>query len=238
MLLSVESVAKRFDTWLALDDVSLEVQEGHIVGIVGPNGSGKSTLLGVVSRHVEPDKGRVLLRGEDIRDIPRWSLPGRGVVRLFQSPKLCSSISLLDNLIVARVDGTGIAVSDAAAALRLVGVADGLFKVSPKSLTHLDRRRVELGRAFLGSPRLVLMDEPTSGLSNEEAASVEPLVRLLRERGASVLLVEHNLRLVRDLCDQVLVLEAGRVVAQGSPASPAVAREIGLMFGTHQHASG
>ena len=241
-------LCRRFAGVVALDGVDVAVAAGEVVAAVGPNGSGKSTLLNAITRLERLDAGRVVLEGRDVTGAGPRRLARSGVARPFQAGRLLARGSALENVLLGLhsagpragwLGGSlpGLAARHrrrALAALAQVGLADA-WDAQVGVLSHGQRRRVELARAFAGRPRLLVLDEPTAGLTPEDTGGVAALVAAARDRGAAVLLVEHDLDIVGALASRVIVLEGGRVVAQGAPAGvladAAVSRLLGIAAG-------
>jgi len=220
-LLVCADVWKAFRGVQALAGVSLEVRPGEIVGLVGPNGSGKSTLINVVSGHYTPDRGRILLGGVDVAGHDAHRIARLGLSRTYQIPRPFGRLTVGDNVAVAGMfGGTGhdrlTAEREAARWLEFTGLA-GRAGVLPAALNLHQRKFLELARALASEPRLVLLDEVLSGLTPSEMADATRLVREIRDRGATVLFVEHIMRVVMDLADRVVVLNHGQVIASGTP---------------------
>jgi branched-chain amino acid transport system permease protein len=220
-LLVCADVRKAFRGVQALGGVSLEVREGEIVGLVGPNGSGKSTLINVVSGHYRVDGGRIVVGGVEVAGMVAHEIARRGVARTYQIPRPFAHMTVRDNVAVARMFGgrardRRTAVREADRWLEFTGLADRA-DVLPAALNLHQRKFLELARALASEPRLVLLDEVLSGLTPSEMADATRLVRDIRERGTTVVFVEHIMRVVMDLADRVVVLDAGQVLAAGSP---------------------
>jgi len=204
----------------ALDEVTLEVARGEVVGLIGPNGAGKSTLVNVVTGFDRPDAGSVHL-GMD--EITRWSPHRRGrhgLARTFQGSRGFSALSVRENVEVAAL-GVGAGPRDAGrradALLRRLGL-DRYGASRAGSLSHGDERRLGLARALATEPRFLLLDEPAAGLPEAEVPDFAAIVRAVGEDGAGVLLIDHNMALIMDVCDRICVLDQGRVLAEGTPA--------------------
>jgi branched-chain amino acid transport system ATP-binding protein len=244
-LLDIAGVAMHFGGIVALDDVTFTVAEGRIVGLIGPNGAGKTTLFNCLSRLYRPARGDIRLNGRSLRRCAPSDIAALGVGRTFQASTLFASMSVLDNVKVgAHARGHNGPLTDAftlpstrseerefdetaRAMLAFVGL-DSMAKRPAADLSLGARKRVELARALAGKPVLLLLDEPAGGLNHEEVAELGTLIRTVRDRlGITVLLVEHHMGLVMGLSDQVVVLNFGRVIADGPPeavrTSPAVA---------------
>jgi branched-chain amino acid transport system ATP-binding protein len=235
-LLDIADVTKRFGGIVALDEVNFAVGRGCIVGLIGPNGAGKTTLFNCLSRLYRPESGDIRLDGKSLRDSRPSDIAALGVGRTFQSPALFASMSVLDNVKVgAHARGRNGLLSDAAtlparrreereldqiaqAMLAFVGMENAARRPAA-SLPLGARKRVELARALAASPLLLLLDEPAGGLNHEEVAELGALIRSVRDQlGVTVLLVEHHMGLVMGLSDQVVVLNFGRIIANGTPA--------------------
>ena len=235
-LLSVKSIGVRFGGIVALDDVSFDLPEGTLLGLIGPNGAGKTTLFNCLSRLYTPNKGDILFKGETILDKPAHKITGIGIARTFQNLALFARMSVFNNV---RVGGHRNSNSDYFSdALRLPWVRrqeEELAQKAQELIEYFDLRayaargvgdlpfgiqkRVEFARALAAEPRLLLLDEPASGLNHEEVGELSHLIRKVRdERGITILLVEHHMNLVMSICDRVVVLDFGRKIAEGSPA--------------------
>jgi branched-chain amino acid transport system ATP-binding protein len=234
MSLAVEGVSVRFGGLTALHEVSLAVGAGEVVGVIGPNGAGKTTLFNVICGFVRPDAGQVVWEGASLRGIRPHGLVRRGIARTLQGVDLFAGLTAVENVMVgadvrARAGLLsallGLPRSDrderalrarALDALDRLGVAD-VAERRPDSLPFPVQKRVGLARALVGEPRLVLLDEPAGGLGGEDLEDLADRIRELRGE-TSVLLVEHHMDLVMDVCDRVVVLDFGRRIADGTPA--------------------
>jgi branched-chain amino acid transport system permease protein len=233
MTVSIDRVHKSFGGVAALTDVSLEIAARTIHAIVGPNGSGKTTLLNVVSRFYAPDRGAVRFEGVTITGSAS-AVARRGVGRTFQTPRLLPGMSVLENVMLgayaaeraiafeialrlprARREHAQI-LSMAREYLEFVGLARRAEEAAGE-LPHGQQRLAEIARALVGRPRLLLLDEPAAGLSLSELDRLGELIRSIRGRGLTVVIVEHHIELVADICDQVTVLDGGAVLATGTP---------------------
>ena len=216
-LLELEHVTRRFGGVVALDDVSFSVEQGEIAGLIGPNGAGKTTAFNVITRLYKPDDGEVTFDGESLLETPPHGVIRRGIARTFQNVELFPSMTVRDNVLV----GTH---SRRAARSGLREILEYLelerFAERPISgLPYSTRKRIELARALVSEPRLLLLDEPAGGLSYEEVEALAGLISRTRERyDLTVLLVEHHMNLVMSVSDSVTVLDFGRKIAAGTPA--------------------
>ncbi|TMR21930.1 branched-chain amino acid ABC transporter ATP-binding protein/permease [Nonomuraea turkmeniaca] len=242
-VLEVQGVTMRFKGLVALDDVSLTVPPGQIRGVVGPNGSGKTTLFNIVSGFYTPSAGKVRLRGLDVTGARPYRLSLRGVARTFQNLRLFEDLNVRENILLGldrtrtswiwryaglpwKVFGYQRAL-DARAdeIIARFGLADFADAV-PRALPYGIQRRVETARAMAMSPSLLLLDEPAAGLNGEEVRQLAEIVRSIRDSGATVVVIEHNMGLVMSLCDRITVLASGKVIAEGTPAEVAIAPAV------------
>jgi len=217
--LRASSVSRSFAGVEALRDVSLELGPGEVVGLIGPNGAGKSTLVNILSGFDRPNGGRVML---EERDVTRWSAHRRGrhgLSRTFQHTHAFRGLTVRENV---EVSALGVGASGRAATRRadellgLLGLA-GYADRPASDLAHGDERRLGVARALATDPRYVLMDEPAAGLPEAEVPRFATAVNTVRERGAGVLLVDHNVALVLEVCERIHVLDQGATLAEGTP---------------------
>jgi branched-chain amino acid transport system ATP-binding protein len=216
-LLELEHVTRRFGGVVALDDVSFSVEQGEIAGLIGPNGAGKTTAFNVITRLYKPDDGEVTFDGESLLETPPHGVVRRGIARTFQNVELFPSMTVRDNVLVGahsrRAARSGLL--EILEYLDLERLAEGPVPGLPYST----RKRIELARALVSEPRLLLLDEPAGGLSHEEVEDLAELISRTRERyDLTVLLVEHHMNLVMRVSDSVTVLDFGRKIAAGTPA--------------------
>ena len=221
ILLTIDKVSKSFSGVKALQNVSMEARRGEILGLVGPNGSGKSTMVNVISGLYKPEAGRILFQGEDLVPLPSYRAAHAGIARTYQIPRPFASLSVLENTTLAGMFGsTQLSRADAAAQamywLEFVGLADRA-RALPTELNLHQRKFLELSRALASSPRLVLLDEVLAGLTPSEINNAVTLVREIRRRGSTIIFIEHNMRAVLELCDRLIVLNHGQVIASGMP---------------------
>jgi ABC-type branched-subunit amino acid transport system ATPase component len=233
--LSLASVSRAFGGVRAVDDATFTVNDGEVHGLIGPNGAGKTTLLNMVSGLIAPTGGSIALDGRRIDRLPPHRVAALGVSRTYQNIRLFAGLSAVDNVVVgqhlrrrapfwrrllmlpaARREEEQ-ARSEALDGLARVGMRERA-RSPAYGLSYGEQRRVEIARALAARPKLLLLDEPTAGMNPAEAASVARLAREVAREGHAVLLIEHNVRLVMELCDRITVLNFGRVIAQGTPA--------------------
>ncbi len=237
-LLSVERLERAFGGVHAVDGVSFEVRPGEVHGLIGPNGAGKTTVINLVSGLLRPSGGAIRLEGRSIHGLAPHRIAKRGVARTFQNIRLFPELSALSNVLVGehhvRRASLGarllmlpgayaeerLAREKARALLERIGLA-GRADERAKNLSYGEQRRVEIARALASEPRIVLLDEPTAGMNPVEVQAVATLIRQVAGEGHSVLLIEHNVKLVMDVCDRITVLDFGKVIAEGPPAQVA-----------------
>ncbi|MFM7655808.1 MAG: ABC transporter ATP-binding protein [Paracoccaceae bacterium] len=220
--LHADRVSVAFAGLRALSEVDLTVSPGQIVGLIGPNGAGKTTLVNVLTGFQAPTEGAVRLDGQPLSHLKPHELRRRGIARTFQGGRLFRDLPVIDNLEVTGV-GLGLsraaAIAEATAMLDWVGIAPLADRIAG-TLPYTDERRVAIGRALIGKPAFVLLDEPAAGMSAQEAQDLANLIRRIAgEMGCGVLLIEHNVGLVLDLCHHIVVLDSGAVIETGDPAA-------------------
>ncbi len=233
-MLRLSGITKVFGGLTALEDVSFTVGKGTITGIIGPNGAGKTTLFNIVSGIYSRTSGEVRMDGKDITGAPPEKLARLGLVRTFQNVELFGQMTVLENVLVGlhtksrsgilscalRLPGQireeGAVRENGRRWLEFTGLAD-LAAVKAGSLPFGKGRLLEIARALAPEPRLILMDEPAAGLNSRETIGLAALIRKIRESGVTVVLVEHDMELVMDVCDSVIVLNLGRKLAEGTP---------------------
>ncbi|HEV8104654.1 MAG TPA: ABC transporter ATP-binding protein [Gaiellaceae bacterium] len=221
-LLEIREVTRRFGGIVAIDDVSLDVDSGQIVGLIGPNGAGKTTLFNVITRLYKPDTGNVRFAGKSLLRTPPHRVVRRGIARTFQNVELFRSMTVLDNVLVGahtrtRPFRSGAVRGRAREVLDYVGIAD-VAERPASGLPFGTLKRVELARALVAEPKLLLLDEPAGGLNHEEVSELGVFIRKLRDDfDLTVLLVEHHMGLVMSVAERIHVLDFGRKIAEGSP---------------------
>jgi branched-chain amino acid transport system ATP-binding protein len=221
-LLSVRNVTRRFGGIVAIDDVSLDVDQGRIVGLIGPNGAGKTTLFNVITRLYRPDTGRLEFEGKSLLRTPPHRIVRRGIARTFQNVELFRTMTVLDNVLVGAHSRTKTFRQSAARGhvqelIDYVGIGDVAHR-PVSGLPFGTLKRVELARALVAEPKLLLLDEPAGGLNHEEVSELGAFIRKMREDfDLTVLLVEHHMGLVMGIAERIHVLDFGRKIAEGSP---------------------
>jgi branched-chain amino acid transport system ATP-binding protein len=235
VLLSATDLSVRFGGLTALDAVSFDIQRGEILGLIGPNGAGKTTCFNANTGVYRPTAGSVVFDGTTLGRRKRHEITQLGIARTFQNIRLWGEMTALENVVVGTdarhrtsVPGALIrsprhrreeheAVERAVALLEFVGIADR-GEEKAKNLPYGDQRRLEIARALATGPKLLCLDEPAAGFNPSEKAALIDLIRVIRDRGYTVLLIEHDMRLVMDVTDRIVVLEFGRKIADGLPA--------------------
>jgi branched-chain amino acid transport system ATP-binding protein len=233
-LLEARAVSKRFGGLSALAEVSLTVQRGEIFGLIGPNGAGKTTLFNVLTGLYAPDAGECVLDGEPLTGMKPYRIAARGIARTFQNIRLFTNMSALENVMVGRHVRTHAGVAGAVLRgaatraeereiarrawelLEYVGIAARASQPA-FGLAYGDQRRLEIARALATDPKLLALDEPAAGMNRTERAELARLLQRIRAGGVTLLLIEHDVRLVMGLCDRIAVLDYGRKIAEGAP---------------------
>ncbi len=234
-ILIASGVTRRFGGLVALDAVDLEVQPGIVHAVIGPNGSGKTTLLNTLSGAYVPDSGSIKLKGAELVGLKPNRIARLGLARTFQNIRLFSGLTVLENVMVAAARAAPTSIfqvvlglasqrraeaeieARAIAALETVGLKERANDPA-KSLPYAQQRLVEIARALAAQPALLLLDEPAAGMNMSESMTLLATIAKLREAGLTILLVEHNMRLVMGISDRITVLDFGRKIAEGLPA--------------------
>jgi len=218
-LLEVDRVSQRFGGVAANQDVSLAVEEGEILGLIGPNGAGKTTLFNSIAGTLVPTSGRIRFQGQDITGIGPAACAERGIARTFQVVRNFETMTVLENVMVGAFNRTGLTAAAKRIALDVLeftGMAARRDTFAAE-LTPPEKRRLEVARALATQPKLLLLDEVMTGLTPTEAQAGVQLVRDIRTRGITILMVEHVMEIVMPLADRVVVLNLGRVLTEGKP---------------------
>jgi len=221
-ILQVRGISKHFGGFTALDGVELELGAGERLGLIGPNGSGKTTLINCISGSLTNDRGSIVFEGEDITRLSPHQRAARGVARSFQIPKPFRSMTVLENLRIPleyaarrRTERRRI-LDDSMEVLELIGLKDRANDNSA-GLTQVDMRKLELARALAAKPKLLVSDEAMAGLSSSEVDEILEILLALNARGVAVIMIEHIMRAVMGFAQRLVVLDAGRKIADGSP---------------------
>jgi branched-chain amino acid transport system ATP-binding protein len=235
-LLEVRDLSVRFGGVVALDNVSFNVEKGQVVALIGPNGAGKTTLFNVITRVYRPNTGTVLIDGQSVQGIPAHQVIRHGLARTFQNVALFRTMTVLENVLVgdhtqtpsgwmqASIPMPGALRAESGARRRAMDMIDfvGLAPVAGRPVAMLPfgtQKRVELARALVAKPRLVLLDEPAGGISHEEVDAMAQLLRKVHtDLGVTMLLVEHHMAFVMGISERIVVLDFGKKIAEGTPA--------------------
>jgi branched-chain amino acid transport system ATP-binding protein len=215
-LLAVEGLSKRFGGFVALDGIAVEVQEGERLGLIGPNGSGKSTLVNCISGLLRNEQGSIVFNGDEIQDLPAWRRTRLGIARSFQIPKPFKGMTVLENLRIPIEYSGRMGSHDPHELLELVGL-QGKANARSLGLNQIELRKLELARAIAAGPRLLFADEAMAGLSSAEVDDILSLLFRLNERGITIIMIEHIMRAVMRFSQRIVVLDAGRKIADGRP---------------------
>jgi branched-chain amino acid transport system ATP-binding protein len=222
-LLELRNVTRRFGGVVALDNVSLDVEHGEIAGLIGPNGAGKTTAFNVITRIYKPDEGDVVFAGESLLSTPAHRVVGRGIARTFQNTEVFPSLTVRENVLVGAHSRAGLFSerrlrAEADEALEYVELEDRADRAAA-GLPYALLKRLEIARALIAEPKLLLLDEPAGGLSHEEVDELAGFITRMRDGfELTVLLVEHHMNLVMRVSDSVSVLDFGKKIAGGTPA--------------------
>lgn len=222
MILEVEDVTKRFGGLVALDKVSMSVNEGEILGLIGPNGAGKTTLFNVINGVYPPQEGRVVFQQQTITGLPPHAIARRGIARAYQVVRPLNELTTRENVMVGACFGREDLSLDAAAnvadeVLAFVGLADRAEMVASK-LNVAQKKRLELARALAARPILLLLDEVLAGLNPYEVAEMLEVIRKIRQQGVTIIMIEHLMHAVMNVSDRIVVLDYGAKIAEGTPA--------------------
>jgi branched-chain amino acid transport system ATP-binding protein len=234
-LLEARGIGKRFGGVQALADVSFSIRQGEIYGLIGPNGAGKTTLFNVLTGIYAPDAGAFVFDGAPLSRLAPHQAAARGIARTFQNIRLFANLSVLENVMIGRHVRTRAGVigavlrdrstraEEAAIARRALELLDYVgirarANDAAGSLPYGDQRRLEIARALATEPRLLALDEPAAGMNPAETLALRALLERIRGDGITLLLIEHDVRLVMNVCDRVLVLDYGERIAEGTPA--------------------
>lgn len=218
-ILEVVKVSQEFGGLRALDGVSLKIEEGEIFGLIGPNGAGKTTLFNLITGIYRPSSGQVFFKGRDITNLKSYLIARAGIARTFQNIRLFKKLSALDNVKVGfnarnkRRRESGKKPYDY---LEMVGLGHRAMDLA-EGLPYGEQRKLEIARALALEPKLLLLDEPAAGMNASEKEELLELIRRLRDMGITILLVEHDMNVVMNVCERIAVLDYGRKIAEGGP---------------------
>ena len=233
-LLEVRAVSKIFGGLKALDRVSLTVKPGEIFGLIGPNGAGKTTLFNLISGALPATGGRIFFRGEEISSLPDYRICSRGVARTYQNIRLFAKMTVLENVLIGRHCRTRSGLwatllnlpserAENREGKRIAAQLLDFFHLGGKkdekasALAYGEERRLEIARALATDPALLLLDEPSAGMNSQEVKDLNELILRIREGGKTIFLIEHNMKVIMDICDRIAVLDFGEKIAEGVP---------------------
>ncbi|MBW3098182.1 ABC transporter ATP-binding protein [Pseudohoeflea coraliihabitans] len=239
-LLRTEGLTRRFGGLVAVSDVDFDILPGEILGLIGPNGAGKSTTFNLISGFYKPSAGKLTVFGENCTGKSPLTISRMGLVRTFQHGSLMPSMSVRDNILLGTIHGVrgaGKRRERAAETAEMLGLTPYLSEEAG-TLPHGIQRLVSIGIAFAARPRLLCLDEPLTGLNQTEVANTLAVLEKIRdEHGCSVLLVEHNMKAVMKVCDRIVVLHHGQVLASGTPAEIRADKSVIEAYLGHRHAN-
>ena len=219
MLLKTQNLTKKFGGLTAVDSVDIEVSEGEILGVIGPNGAGKTTFFSLVGGFIEPTEGQVWFDGNEITGQKPHAICKAGLSRTFQVVQPFPQITVLENVLVGaynRTNKESEAIEIAEEVLEFLGLHHRAYELA-KSLTYADRKRLEVARALATKPKLLMLDEVMAGLRPNETEEQIEIVRKLKKRGLTLIVVEHVMRVIMALSDRIAVIHHGAKIAEGSP---------------------
>lgn len=227
-MLRAESISKSFDGFLAVNEANLTVEQGEIVAVIGPNGAGKTTLFKLITGHLRPDTGRITFKGEDISGLPPYEICRKGISLSFQIVNVFSRMTVFENVQVAvlshqkktrkLLSSAGKhGIEETGEILENVGLTDKAYRISG-SLSHGDQKVLEMAIALGNRPELLILDEPTAGMSPEETAvTIDLIRRLTSDLGLTILFCEHDMELVFSIAQRIMVMAHGRSIIQAAP---------------------
>jgi branched-chain amino acid transport system ATP-binding protein len=230
-ILEGKGVTKHFGGLAAISNVDFEVDRGEIVGLIGPNGAGKTTLFNLISAALTLNAGEIRFKGEKISGLKPHQVCRAGVARTFQSVKIFGNIPVLGNVLLGALFGTSTGMSspdatrEAMESLEFVGLS-AARATSAKDLTLANQKRLEVARALATRPELLLLDELIAGLNSTETAQAMELVTRIRDRGVTILMIEHVMKAIMSICDRIIVLHHGEKIAEGVPQEIATSKTV------------
>ena len=234
VVLHCEKITQRFSGLIAVSDVTMDIYQNEIVGVIGPNGAGKTTLFNDITGIYRPTEGTVTFAGEDITGLAPHKITAKGMTRTFQNIRLFDNMMVLDNVLVGLHSANKASIVEsmlrlprdrreekeslrrAEEVLELTGLYEYRYNYA-NSLPYGLQRRLEIARALASRPKLILLDEPAAGMNEQETSDLLVFIRKLKEMGNTIILIEHDMRLVMNLCDRIYVLDHGMLIANGTP---------------------
>jgi branched-chain amino acid transport system ATP-binding protein len=229
-LLEGKGVTIHFGGLAAVSDVDFYVDKGEVVGLIGPNGAGKTTLFNIISASLQPKPGEIIFNGKKINGLQPYQVCRLGIARTFQTVKLFSSLSVIENVRIGSLFGaqkrlTKDATSEAKELLKFVGLAD-VANAPARDLTLAHQKRIEVARALATKPSLLLLDEIMAGLNQTELLEAMELVKKIQKKGITVVIVEHVMKAIMGICDRIIVLHHGAKIAEGTPQEVANSKTV------------
>jgi ABC-type branched-subunit amino acid transport system ATPase component len=233
-MLRVESLTKRFDGLLAVSDLSFEIKKGEILAIIGPNGAGKSTVFNLINGTLKPTSGKVFIHEQDITGLKPYKVAAKGVARTFQTTSLFDQLRVIDNLMIAYKWRTRLgfwntllhtrkwkdyqaeAYMRSMETLEFLGLAEKSTQFIPL-LSQEEQKRLAMGIALVSQPEILLLDEPTGGLIQEETDRITDMINRIRDHGTTVCIIEHKMQMIMGMADRIVVLNYGKKIAEGTP---------------------
>lgn len=230
-ILEGEKVTKYFGGLAAVSDVSFYIDQGEVVGLIGPNGAGKTTLFNLISAALVPKPGIIKFKGKTITGLKRYQICRMGIARTFQTVKIFPNLPVLENVRVGAFFGPPKSPSSTEATREAAELLDfvGLSKVSnspARDLTLANQKRLEVARAMATKPELLLLDEMMAGLNQTEIAQAMELVKQIRDKGITIVMIEHVMKAIMNVCDRIIVLHHGKKIAEGTPQEIANSKTV------------
>ena len=219
-MLSVVGVNKRFGGLAAVNDISFDVRDGEVIGLMGPNGAGKTTLINVLAGEYRPESGAIHFKGRDIVGLPPHKICRIGIARTYQIPQPFTHLTVRENILVAAIYGRGIkrdaAEIEATKLIEMVGLSEKKDTLC-KDLATISLKKLELGRALASNPALILLDEVGAGSTEAEIPQILDTIKKIREMGKTVIMVEHIIKVMVEAVDRIIVMDKGQKIAEGTP---------------------
>jgi len=227
-LLEVKGITKRFGGLVSLNEVTLKIKEGEIVGLIGPNGAGKTTLFNTISGYYWPDSGKIIYNGKHITGLRSDQINKMGIARTFQSMRPFVNMTVLENVMVGILSRTSDMTFSRQKALKYIEFVGLLEKVDSFAgqLSTGQRKRLEMARAMATQPRLLLLDEVTGGVDPRGVPALVGLMKKLREEGITLFVIEHRIKVITSICDRIIALHLGSKIADGTPKEVTNNRQV------------